>query len=331
MAARYDQSQLDSIMKPVTSLVLEQDPLLSMLQRRGRIFYGKSGDRLTKDYSVDNHGLKSYGRLATHVASEKGDLIRAYWPWGGLYDDDYLAGWDKENQGSEGSLASGTIRDIRNEAVARMRENFTQRFRERVWDGAGTSLNGGTGVDILGITQAIADSPSTGTYAGLSRVTYSQWRNRQIAGTGGPSSAWIDDCWERLLTIQTQCGRTPIEADAAPTPDMCFCDFTNYVQLMNRALTQNTYLPGAAGIQVPATILGMTLNKSENISGKVYVLNSKTIEIDTVHPSGVLFRMHYKKDLEDHIDETDEVLVMRFKGQVRVTFPAANGVITSAS
>lgn len=329
MADRYSQSQLDSIMKPTTSLVLEQDPLLSMLQSKGRIKYGKSGDRLSKDYVVDAHGIKSYGRLATHVASEKGDYIRAYWPWGGVYDDDYLAGWDTENQGAEGSLATGTIRDIRNEAITQMRENFTQRFREQVWAGDGASLNGGTGVTILGITQAVPDSPSTGTYAGLSRVTYTGWRSRTTAGASGPSNSWTADCWERVLTSITQCSRTPMDGESSPKPDMLFCDFTNYVQLLNRALTQNTALD--TEIKGITTLLGMRLEQSENISGKVYTLNSKSIEISSTHPTGVLFRMHYKKDLEDHIDENDEVLVMRFKGQCRVLFPAANGVITSAS
>lgn len=329
MAERYTQSQLDSYSKPVTSLVLEQDPLLDMLQRRGRIYYNKAGDRYTKDYQVDNHGIKSFGKLATHVASEKGDYVRAIWPRAGLYDDDYVAGWDLDAQGAEGSLQSGTIRNIRNEAVSHMRENFTQRFREVLWDGDGTSLNGGTGVQPLGITQAVVDSPSTGTYAGLSRVTYTGWRNRQISGASGPSSSWVSDCWERVLTIQTQCMRTPMEGNNGPMPDMLFCDFTNYVQLQNRALTQNTNV--GAEVNGIKTLLGMRLNLTENISGKVYCLNSKTMEVCTPQPKGVLFRLRYKSDLEDHIDAKDEVLLMTFKGQFRVLFPAANGVITSAS
>lgn len=329
MAERFDQSQLDSYSKGVTSIVLELDPLLDQLKRKGRIYYNKFGDRYTKDYYVDDHGIKSYGRLATHVATEKGDYIRAIWPLAGLYDDDYVAGWDLAKQGPEGRLDTGTIRNIRNEAIVRMRENFVQRFRERLWDGTGASLNGGTGVEPLGITQAIVDSPSTGTYAGLSRVTYNGWRNRQLSGTGGPSASWTDDGWERVLKGKTEAKRTPMKADMPTAPDMLFCDFTNSVQLQNRALTQRTSF--GAEIDTFTTLLGMRLMESDNISGKVYLLNSKSMEICTPQPSGVLLRMHYKSDLEDHIDDKDEVLLMRFMGQFRVLFPAANTVITNAS
>lgn len=325
MADRYTQSQFDSYMKPVTSLVLELDPLLNKIPKK----YNLSGDRLTKDYTVDNHGLKSYGRGATHVATEKGDYIRAIWPWAGVYDDDYVYGWDKESQGAEGSLSTGTLRKIRDEMIVRMRENFVQRFREIIWDGDGTSLNGGTGVQPLGITQAVSQTPSSGTYAGLSRVTYTGWRNRQISGTAGPSTNWAQDVWERILTLKTLTARTPMTVDQPRDADMLFTNFTNYVDVVNRALTQNVVI--GTNVQELQSVLGLKIHQSENVGANlVYLLNSQSMEWSTTHPQGVMFRLHYKKDLEDHVDENDEVMVMRARGQLRVHFPAANGVITSA-
>jgi hypothetical protein len=330
MATRYAQAQMDALQAGVIPLMLEKDPILDQLRRKNRIKYRQAGDRYTQDYRVDTPGLKSYGRLATHVASEKGDYVRAIWPHGGVYSDDYVAGWDKENQGAKGQLASGTLRDIRNEMVQGMRENFVERFREELWDGDGTPLNGGTGVTILGIRQAVVDSPATGVYAGLSRVTFPLWRNRQIAGTAGPSGTFAQDVWERIFTLKTQCRRTPMQQGGTPNPDMLVVSFDNTSVLQNKHLVQNTTV--SADVNGLMTIYGMRAMESENIgSDKMYILTTDTWYLKTVHPQGVLFRMHYKKDLEDHVDENDEVMVMRFKGQLCCHFPAANGVITAAS
>lgn len=332
--SRFTQSQLTAYTKEWTPLFYTQQPLMRYLKARGRVKRSMGGEYITKQYENNDIQLKSFGRYEQHIASESGDPVLATWRMGALYADDQLSGLEKEfNAGAEGKLDSGKVRDIRIEAVKNLQSKFGKLFRTRLWNAAGASLNGGGGVEFLGITQAISQTPSSGTYAGVSRVTHSDWRNIQVTGTSGPSASFASDAWERVLTATTQ-AEGPIEDPmGVQSPDLLFCTKANKVIVQNKAYSQNTNLGGEVrAIQV---LNGMELNIDEDVgSGLIYGLNSATWEFLTSpmrDPGTFGVKMHYKKDLPDQVHEEDEALVMSCVGLLRCTFPKRNFVITSAS
>ena len=274
--------------------------------------------------------LKSAGRYEQHVAAESGDYVRPVYTMGKVYMDDQISGLEKEFQGEVGKISSGTLKKTDTELVEDLRNQFKHRFKERLWNGDGLTLNGGGGVSFMGLTQFVVQSPSTGTYGGVSRVTYTNWRNYQISGASGPSTSWVQDAWERVLTAQM--GATD-ESGSHGKGSLLIGTVANVIQIQNKAYSQNTQV-GATVNKIHA-VNGLELVSDDNVaSGLVYILDPRYIEM-AISPKrstknmGIQF--YSKAELDDQVDPNDEVFVMDFVGTPYCWFPKAQAIITSAS
>lgn len=325
--SRFTTFQESAISSKVVDLYKNEDRLMALLGSRVE---QQAGETFQKTFRSLDKTLKSRGRYEQHVAAESGDYVRATYTMGSVYMDDQISGLEKEFQGEKDRISSGTHLKIDAELVEDMRMQFKHRFKERLWNGDGLSLNGGGGVSFPGLTQFVVQSPSTGTYAGISRVTYSNWRNYQISGASGPSSSWVQDAWERVLTAQM--GATD-ESGSHGKGSVLIGTVANVIQIQNKAFSQNTSLGTA--INKIVSVNGLELVSDDNVgSGLVYILDPRYMGV-AVPPArstkNMGIRFYSKAKLPEQVDPEDEVFVMDFVGTPYCWFPKAQAIITSAS
>ena len=332
--SKFTQGQLDGYrdLKVLPYFFTEQ-AILRMLKAKNRIVVGDGGKNVVWDLRLSAQNLTSAGKYETFTASEKGDYTQATLPWSYVFATDAVSGLEAERQGSVGDLKSGTVRKIGSQALDELKEDFAFRFNNQLIQGDGAALNGGGGVTLTGIEQFVAASPSTGIYAGVNRATVTDHQNQQFAGTSGPSSAWAQDAWWAILNMKTLCMTNGNAGKGKKCrPDMLLVTPTNYVDIKNKGYSQNTNV--GASVKSIEMIEGMEMTIEEDLdASQVYMLSSETIEL--ILPPGRgkkdMFKIHYKRNLPNHVHPDDEVLVMDFHGQLKCNLPKANGVITSAA
>lgn len=325
--SRFTTFQESAISSKVVDLYKNEDRLMALLGARVE---HQAGETFQKTFRSLDKTLKSRGRYEQHVAAESGDYVRATYTMGSVYMDDQISGMEKEFQGENDKISSGTHLKIDAELIEDMRNQFKHRFKVQLWDGTGVALNGGGGVGFVGATQFIVQSPSTGTYAGISRVTYSNWRNYQISGASGPSSSWVQDAWERVLTAQM--GATD-ENGSHGKGSVLIGTVANVIQIQNKAYSQNTSVGSAVNKIV--SVNGLELVSDDNVaSGLVYIMDPRYIGV-AVPPKrstkNMGIKFYSKSKLPDQVDQDDEVFVMEFLGTPMCWFPKAQSIITSAS
>lgn len=312
----------------LTNDFIDERPFLDIMKRKGRVMK-KAGDQFSIDFNTNPPDVKSYGAGSTFVASQKGENVRATFGWGALYLDDKEFGWDIENQGTPGKISEGAVRDLVTTRTSMMKDAFFLRANTRLWQSGGVAYNSGEGVGPLGVEDAVRTSPSTGTYGGLSAVTYSNLRSQQISGTAGPSTDWDSDCWERLLTLRVTCmyGKTwnnPIR------PKLAFCNRSNYIEIINLAYTQNTNVGVTVDDLVSVGGIMPQINDAQDAS-TVYLLAPETWCL--YYPTGrrQLIELDVRQNLEEQINPKDTVLLMTMKCQLVCEFLRPNGMITNAA
>lgn len=325
----FSLANLSAALSPeITSDFIDERPFLKIMQNSGRV-QKKAGDTWGIDFNTNPPDLKSYGAGDTFVASQRGENIRATFTWGALYLDDKEFGWDMENQGEAGMISTGTLRKLLPHRIEMMKDAWNLRANTRLWQSGGVAYNGGGGIGGLGVEDAVRTSPSTGTYGGLSAVTYANLRSQQISGTAGPSTDWDADCWERLLTLRVACmyGKSwnnPIR------PKLCLCNRSNYVEIINLAYNQNTNI--GTKVEDITMVGGITpqINDAQDAS-QVFLLAPETWNL--YYPVGRknLVELEVRQNLEDQINPKDTVLLMTMKYQLVCEFLRANGMITNTA
>lgn len=332
--SKFTQGQLDGYRDlKVLPLFKTEQSIYRMLDAKKRIMVDQGGKNIVWDVRLSAQTLKSAGKYETFTASERGDYSQASLPWSYLYATDAVSGLEMERQGAVNSIQSGTIRKIEAQALDELRDDFMFRFNNQIIQGDGAALNGGGGVTLTGVEQFVAASPSTGTYANINRATVSNWQNQQFAGTSGPSSSWAQDAWWAILNMKTLCLTNGNAGKGKKfRPDILLVTPTNYVDIKNKGYSQNTNV--GASVKSIEMIEGMEMSIEEDLdASQVYMLSSETLELLLPPGRGKkdVFKLHYKRNLPNHVHQDDEVLVLDFHGQLKCNLPKANGVITSAA
>ena len=317
-----------------TAIVSEWIPFYKTEQRLFGILapkvYHQAGRQFSREFENLDLNMKSYGVYEQHVAAESGDPVRATYTMGAVYADDQISGLEQEYQGTPGRLDSGTLRKIGPEAMEKLRDKFMQRFKVRLWSAAGASLNGGGGQEFYGISQWIVASPASGTYAGINRATYTRWANYQISGASGPSSSWVQDAWERVLTAQA--GGVD-KAGSHNKADILIGTVANVVQIKNKGYSQNTNV--GVGVKAISSINGLELISDDDApSATVHLLDSRYLEVAVPEGRSTKnfgIKLYSKSKLPEQVHPDDEVMVVDFVGTPLSDCPSAHSIITSAS
>ena len=325
--SRFTTFQESAISTKVVDLYKNEDRLMALLSARVE---QQPGETFQKTFRSLDKVLKSRGRYEQHVAAESGDYVRATYTMGSVYMDDQISGLEKEFQGRERPhLKRYASQDRRRvdrgyaQPVQAPLQGATVERRRPVaelrrWRGLRRP-------DAVGRAE-----PATGIYAGINRATYTNWKNYQISGASGPSSSWVQDCWERVLTAQM--GATD-ESGSHGKGSVLIGTVANVIQIQNKAYSQNTSV--GSSVNKIMSVNGLELVSDDNVgSGLMYILDPRYMGV-AVSPKrstkNMGIRFYSKSKLPDQVDPDDEVFVMDFLGTPFCWFPKANSIITSAS
>lgn len=331
MSIRFDADQLQHFVERPISIYLKRSPLWRYMQQNGSIEYGIKGPGFQMQVlsglgsNVTTLGLgHSYDDKR---APRDGYRINAEWTWGGYTMSDAFDGVELRRLG--GPWAK---RDMLKISQQKMDRDIKYVMNEEAWLGngasSGTSIQvGGSGTRILGITQAISTTPSSGTYAGIDRASYSGWQNFQIAGTSGPTGVFATD----VVRLIDHCvAMTTFDSETArDTVDILFFTKSNFSVYTARIFNQNTNVPAGDPYQTGMVYNGVTLKVDENTpTSTIYGLNSSTWTYKT--PDS---KLYLARTINDHPSHAIGTLVkdIEMQGALACIDPRKNFVITSAA
>lgn len=324
----FTQDQMNSFEEAYEVDFFTVQPLLEMIEMHGLI-EKRGGDRLTVDYNTNPPDGTSYGKDAIVQATQKGEMVRAFFDWGAFMMDDKEFGWDIENQGEVGRLDSGTLRKLVTHRMKQLQDAFSERCPTRLWQGAGVAYNGGSGIDFTGFEAQVPAAPASATVGGLSWATYDELQSQQIAGNAGPSTDWEADAWERFLTLRVACWHPRKKGQGMVKGFVCYTTRASYVDIINLAYNQNTNV----GIEVKDIISvgGVVphVNDAQD-ANTVYLLKPDTWKLYIPPGRRRFIEIEVRDNLEDRVNKKDSVLLMTAKGCPVCKFPPQNGVITLA-
>jgi hypothetical protein len=182
----FSYAEKDAFKKSYIVDYMRRYPMWDMLNKKGRIS-PRAGDRINQPYATNRPTGYSYGRDSTVQATQKGEIVQAWFDWGALAMDTKEYGWDIDRQGAQGSIETGTLAKLFATRIELLKDAFYYEHNDRLWNGDALAYGGGSAKSFLGIEQQITTTPSSGSHGGLSRCTYDELQNQQISGTSGPT------------------------------------------------------------------------------------------------------------------------------------------------
>lgn len=324
----FTQAQVNSIEANYEVDFFTVHPLMEMLEMNGAM-QKRAGDRITVDYNTNPPDGYSFGRDSIVEATQKGEMVRATFDWGAFAMDTKEYGWDIENQGEVGKLSTGTLRKLMAARIQILQDAMSERIAARLWQGAGTSYNGGDGIDFTGIEQQVPATPSSATVGGLSWSTYDELQSQTLGGASGPSSDWEADAWERLLTLRVACWHPRKRGQGMVKGFIAYTTRNSYVDIVNLAYNQNTSL----GVEIKdiVSVGGVVpqVNDAQD-ANTVYLLKPDTWKLYTPPGRRRFIELDVRDELDDRMNRKDTVAILSAKGCLVCEFPPQNGVITSA-
>ena len=94
---------------------------------------------------------------------------------------------------------------------------------------------GNAGKNLTGLKAAVADSPSTGTYGGISRSSFSFWQNKAYSGvTNGGAAVTQANIQQYMTALAIQLVRGTDKADLIVADNTYFQLYVNSLQAMQR-------------------------------------------------------------------------------------------------
>jgi len=193
--------------------------------------------------------------------------------------------------------------------------------------------DGTTTNQIKGLAAFISATPTSGSYAGINRGTFTQWANQAVVV--GDYSSWAADGIEMVRDLSVA-----IQEDGGRRPDIGILTFTDYGTLLDALYTKTTVNAEAnrdsrlwtLGFD-NVVIQGIPLVPAQNCTAsRVFALNSDKIELVTVPLEGAeqeddIFATFYDRDRV----YTDAIaIVTKAICQLKCDLPLPQGIITTA-
>lgn len=310
------------------TLFSEKNCLYQKLSQKGCI-KRKGGTTLTETYRVTPNTMISVGDFQAVNYTAHDSQITGSWEPGMVYSNDILSVKQREENMDAGN---GKVRDVYKQKINDLQDDFLFRFQEQLWDGDGSTLNGGGGKTIEGVTQAIVASPATGTYAGINRATYAGWRNVVVAGNAGAGTSFIADAPERITRAINNMLRT--EKHFNGRPDLFVTDRDTLTQVDAWYFGQNTSVP--VEVNGVLSFKGMTMHADDNVgTGLAYLFDSSTWELwhtpyVDMGKKKLVFSFVDRTDLTGYV-KGDAAFEARFHGGLRCLYPRGNALITNTN
>ena len=202
---------------------------------------------------------------------------------------------------------------------------------------------GNGGKNLTGLAAAVADDPTTGTYGGISRVSWNFWRNQYFRGvTDGGAAVSAANIQQYMTTLGLRCVRGSDMPDLWVASANYYGFYVNSLQAIQRI--NNDTGSGTAGAGFPTikfygggmaadVVLGGGINGAVNTAGTtggeptnhMYALNTKYI----------FFRPHSARNFvpiggeRQSVNQDAIVKLIGWAGNITSSGPQFSGVLVA--
>jgi hypothetical protein len=280
----------------------------------GKAFVGKSGgDFITCPIEYgENTTVGSYSDLDT-LPTNRVDVF-----------DRYEAQW-KEHAGvyvisdleMDRNAGEGQVFDLRAGKLENLKDSIRGDLNEMFFaDGTGNSSK-----DLNGLANIVSSSPSSGTFQGIDRGTYSFARNQQTAGTQTTSA--FDNLRAAMRSIYnlSSNGISGDHPTFAVTTRTVFEGFEGLLLANERFTDKGT----GEGAFETLKFKGAKISYDNDCgSGLLYFLNPKFLKL--YYKTGAWMKAHPP---QRPVNQTGDFVVIRTMAQLFATNPRRLGVVTS--
>ena len=135
---------------------------------------------------------------------------------------------------------------------------------------------GNSGKNLTGLGLAVPDDPTTGTYGGISRDTWSFWRPQSYSGTtDGGAAVSAANIQQYMTTLALSLARGADKPDLWIADATYFAFYLNSLQAIQRVSSEGTGTPGAGfpsikfygGGMAADVVMGSGINGAVNTAG----------------------------------------------------------------
>lgn len=301
-----------------------EQPLWGWLNRKGCVKTNVSGKVVQKQYkTAETSDFKTTAPWTVLERSLLTSLVQAEWDYGAFSAQTMFEGMEMSYLQNSGN---GTVRTAAQLVAANLNNlkvDIFKRFGPQLWSGDGTAVSNGTGPGILGLLQAIVAANTTGTYAGLSRATYSFWRPQYQAATSGLTGDPYTDARYLYRKMRWDCTRK--NPFGRSSPDGLFCD-RDAITFAQEALEASQTNVNVMDAGKTMSAMGLEFMMDEDLSsGQNVMLNSSTIVVET--PNSTVFEFFESKGTDPNIHPRTTFHSVWAQVRARVLYPRCNGLM----
>ncbi len=259
----------------VADNIQKNNPALAYMEKNGNIKTADGGDTLVEELSFAENGNAAwYSGMDALPVQQIDTVSAAQYNWKQLAAAVVISGLDKrKNRGEEKII---DLLDARMEVAEGTLRNFVE---EGIFSD-GTTYGGKT---ITGFDAMIPTTPTTGTYGGISRDSYSFWQSQLQSDSGAPSSTTIQG---RMNTLYAKCVRGADHPDLIILSQSYWAAFLASLQTLQRFVdTKKADLGFASQAYLGADVVlgGGIGGFATDTLGTGYFLNTKYMALK-VHP-----------------------------------------------
>ncbi len=202
---------------------------------------------------------------------------------------------------------------------------------------------GNGGKDLTGLASAVADTPTTGTYGGINRATWSFWRNQYYSGaTDGGAAVSAANIQQYMTTLGLRCVR------GSDMPDLWVADATYYgfyvnsLQAIQRITSESG--SGTAGAGFPSlkfygggmaadVVMGGGVNGAVNTAGTAG--GATSAHMWALNTNYLFFRPHRDRNFvpiggeRQSVNQDAIVKLIGWAGNLTSSGPQFCGVLTA--
>jgi len=242
--------------------------------RVGDSFRKGAGDPITGtiEYAT-NTTVKSMSELETLDVTRIDVFDRYEYPWKFVGGDIVMSEFEKQvTSGAAGKfdLEAAKIENLKNSMMSQINTDLFS-------DGTGTASKQAGGLQLL-----VATTPTTGSPGGISRVTYSFWRNQTTSGA--KSSTAFDNLKGTMRSIYNLCSsgvgmQTPDFAVSSRTVFEGYESLSVTIERLNRSAVTDKLLSGYKGDHIMFKDIPFAYDAACAPTDSCYILNRRNLFI----------------------------------------------------
>lgn len=216
-------STIDARSPIVADNVTNNIPVLRYIEKHGNIKTCDGGDNINEELSFAENANAGWYSGMDALPVAQGDVISsAQFQWKQLAAAVVISGLDRMKNRGEAKILD--LLDARMEVA----ENTLKNFVERGIFSDGTSYGG---KQLTGLDLAVPIAPTSGTYGGIDRATWSFWQSQLQTDAGAPSATTIQ---ERMNKLYAKCTRGSDQPDLIVLSQSYWGSFLGSLQAIQR-------------------------------------------------------------------------------------------------